>query len=416
MNWSSFILNFFIFLFVAQKYGAAGVGSIALYNLFSINGLGGLLDFSLSAVMQRELTRASTVMKVLLLNAYIRFFLFVGALVVTVSQLLKYFVTISEIIVLALSLLPLSLLLNVVKQKYYSEGNFNLIGTFILLIDLSRLGSVYWINTENINALVNSYAFSGAIMQCTILVAFLRYNFVQITTRKVNIIMKQAFFLGRYQIASRGTSILTSQAERIIFSFVSVEALGIIEIITKIPNTILRFTGIVSNVFITIFAKGDLGKLHVQNNIRHSALLNLAGFIILSMLAALLSEKYFSLVQMGKSDDILLTYNLMLVSISLLSFHFVFNIVLTYNVATSSLFRYKVLFSLIKVCTLLGCLQFMPAENALALAWIASCLSIVPFLNLYANYKIFSKFSVLTMQVMIMSVIFVSVLIILVDV
>ena len=412
MNWLSFLLNFLLFLYVAQKYGAAGVGSIALYNLFSINGLGGLLDFSLSAVMQRELTRASTMMKVFLLNAYIRFFLFVGALVAIVSQLLQYFVTISEIIVLALSLLPFSLLLNVVKQKYYSENNFNQIGFFILFIDLSRLGSVYWIDTENINSLVNSYAVSGAIMQCMILGVFLRHNFVQITKRKINIIMKQAFFLGRYQIASRGTTILTSQAERIIFSFVSVEALGVIEIITKIPNTILRFTGIVSNVFIANFAKEDLGELRVQHAIRHSALLNLAGFVLLSMLAAFLSENYFRWIDIGASNDILLTYNLMLVSISLLSFHFVFNIVLTYNVVTSSLFRYKVIFSLVKVGTLLLCLQFMSAENALALAWIGSCLSIVPFLNLYASYKIFSKFSVLEFQVLIISVVVLSVLII----
>ena len=45
---------------------------------------------------------------------------------------------------------------------------------------------------------------------------FLCHNFVQITKRKINIIMKQRFFR-RYQIASRGTTILTSQAERIIF-------------------------------------------------------------------------------------------------------------------------------------------------------------------------------------------------------
>ena len=56
MSWLSFLLNFVIFFMVARKYGITGVGVIALYNLFSMNGLGGLLDLSLSTVIHRELT------------------------------------------------------------------------------------------------------------------------------------------------------------------------------------------------------------------------------------------------------------------------------------------------------------------------------------------------------------------------
>ena len=92
----------------------------------------------------------------------------------------------------------------------------------------------------------------------------------------------------------------------------------------------------------------------------------------------------------------------MLVSTFLLSFHFVFNIVLSYNVATQSIFRFKVVFSVIKVGVLLLCLQIMPAVNALAMAWITSCLAIVPFLNLYKNFGIFAKFSVVSMQALIL--------------
>ena len=296
VNWLSFLLNFLIFLLVAQKYGVAGVGSIALFNLFSINGLGGLLDFSLSAVMHRELTRANAMVKKLLLNIYSRFFLIVGAAVVVSALILQKLIQISDIIILALCLLPISLLFNVVKQKYYSEANFKLIGSFIILIDIIRLGLIYGINSANLQVLVNVYALSGAVVQCTILIVFFRLHFMKASTRKVNLIMRRSFYLGRYQIASRGTATVTSQAERIIFSFVSVEALGLIEILTKIPNTILRFTGIISNVFITSFSKEDLSQAHVQKNIRKSALLNSGGFFVLSCIASILAEKYFELV------------------------------------------------------------------------------------------------------------------------
>ena len=402
MSWLSFLLNFVIFFMVARKYGITGVGVIALYNLFSMNGLGGLLDLSLSTVIHRELTRANLNKRNLLLSVYIQFFFLLSLFLVSFVFLLNQMITLNEAVFWALLLMPTSLFFNLVKQKFYSESSFKTMGLFVILVDIARLSALSAAHDNDIHDLVFAYALPGHLYKLLISLIFLRRTFMLVSPKIMSSIMVQSFLMARFQIASRFVALATSQAERIIFSFVSLEALGAIEILTKIPNTIQRFTGIVSNIFITMFSKANLSLKEVRRDIRNSAIINTAGFTGASIIGILLAEEYFDLIAYEASSLVFASYIIMLISVTLLSFHFVFNLVLSYDVETDSIFRYKVLFAVAKISALLLCFNYFQPVAAVALAWIASSLAIVPFLGLYSRNKIFSAIQVTIMQLSIL--------------
>ena len=384
---ASVVVNIAIFALVSRAYGVYGLGLVALFTLFSFAGLGALADLGLSPVMLRALSKGSFTSRYRLFWYLSLFFLIFGSLLILLMYFVSFIIDINWVIKLSIIILPIYLVMNLVKQKYYSEDKYFKIGLIVLIGDLIRLLSIYC-STFYAMALIWFYAIPQAIFILLFCLTEFKYNYFRFNICRLLKILKIMLHEARYQIGGNIIQLLGNHIERIIFSTISIEALGIVDAIMKIPKTLLRMTGITQNVIISHIVKTDFSRL---SNFKYIQYIYTIVFLLLSSGFAFFQNEIFLLLSIELSGSDKQAFVILLSSICIMSFNFIFNFVIAKKVYMSSIFTYNILFFTLKGSVLILGFIFGFEPLTIAFSWLVASLAVLPFLRIHVRLNIFSK-------------------------